>query len=76
MGFEEDVLVDVVGVETRSGDKFLLCSDGLSNLIDNDEIRDALVQTALDQVPEMLIQLANSRGGDDNITVIAVHREE
>jgi len=76
VGFEEDVLVDVVGVETRSGDKFLLCSDGLSNLIDNDEIRDALVQTALDQVPEMLIQLANSRGGDDNITVIAVHREE
>jgi len=76
VGFEEDVLVDVVGVETRSGDKFLLCSDGLSNLIDNDEIRDALVQTSLDQVPEMLIQLANSRGGDDNITVIAVHREE
>ncbi len=76
VGFEEDVLVDVVGVETRSGDKFLLCSDGLSNLIDNDEIRDALVQTELDQVPEMLIQLANSRGGDDNITVIAVHRIE
>jgi len=76
VGFEEDVLVDVVGVETRSGDKFLLCSDGLSNLIDNDEIRDALVQTELGQVPEMLIQLANSRGGDDNITVIAVHREE
>ena len=76
VGFEEDVLVDVVGVETRSGDKFLLCSDGLSNLIDNDEIRDALVQTELDQVPEMLIQLANSRGGDDNITVIAVHRTE
>jgi len=63
-------------VETRSGDKFLLCSDGLSNLIDNDEIRDALLQSELDQVPEMLIQLANSRGGDDNITVIAVHRTE
>src|SRR2546423_5376051 len=76
VGFEEDVLVDVVGVETRSGDKFLLCSDGLSNLIDNDEIRDALLQTELAQVPEMLIQLANSRGGDDNITVIAVHRVE
>ena len=76
VGFEEDVLVDVVGVETRSGDKFLLCSDGLSNLIDNDEIRDALLQTELDHVPEMLIQLANSRGGDDNITVIAVHRTE
>src|SRR5438309_858579 len=76
VGFEEDVLVDVVGVETRSGDKFLLCSDGLSNLMDNDEIRDALLRTELDQVPDLLIQLANSRGGDDNITVIAVHRTE
>jgi protein phosphatase len=76
VGFEEDVLVDVVGVETRSGDKFLLCSDGLSNLIDPGEIRDALVGTDLPQVPDLLIQLANSRGGDDNITVIAVHRIE
>ena len=76
VGFEEDVLVDVVGVETRSGDKFLLCSDGLSNLIDTDEIRDALVRTDLTQVPDLLIQLANSRGGDDNITVVAVHRVE
>src|SRR3982074_2792275 len=32
VGFEEDVLVDVIGVETRAGDKFLLCSDGLSQL--------------------------------------------
>jgi protein phosphatase len=70
------VLVDVVGVETRSGDKFLLCSDGLSNLIEADEIRDALLAGDVAQVPDLLIQLANSRGGDDNITVIAVHRTE
>ena len=76
VGFEEDVLVDVIGVETRAGDRFLLCSDGLSNLIDNDEIRDALARTDVGKVPEMLIQLANSRGGDDNITVIAVQRVE
>jgi protein phosphatase len=76
VGFEEDVLVDVIGVETRAGDRFLLCSDGLSNLIENDEIRDALVESDLAKVPEILIQLANSRGGDDNITVIAVQRVE
>jgi len=63
-------------VETRSGDKFLLCSDGLSNLIDTDEIRDAVVRTDVAQVPDLLIQLANSRGGDDNITVVAVQRIE
>jgi protein phosphatase len=76
VGFEEDVLVDLVGVETRAGDRFLLCSDGLSNLVDRDEIRDALAQPELAQVPQMLIELANSRGGDDNSTAIAVQRIE
>src|SRR5438876_4155372 len=76
VGFEEDVLVDVMGVETRAGDRFLLCSDGLSNLMENDEIRDALLQNKLDDVPAFLIQLANERGGDDNITVLVVERPE
>ena len=74
VGFEEDVLVDVIGIETQPGDKFLLCSDGLSNLMTNEEIRDALLQNDLDAVPEKLVQLANERGGDDNITVVAVQR--
>ncbi|MCA1827984.1 MAG: Stp1/IreP family PP2C-type Ser/Thr phosphatase [Myxococcales bacterium] len=74
VGFEEDVLVDVIGLETMPGDKFLLCSDGLSNLILNEEIGDALLENDLEAVPEKLIRLANERGGDDNITVIAVHR--
>jgi protein phosphatase len=74
VGFEEDVLVDVIGLETKSGDKFLLCSDGLSNLVTNEEIRDQLSQNELDVVPERLIRLANERGGDDNITVIVVQR--
>ena len=74
VGFEEDVLVDVLGLETRPGDRFLLCSDGLSNLMENEEIRDALLEHALDEVPQVLIQLANQRGGDDNVTVVAVQR--
>jgi serine/threonine protein phosphatase PrpC len=76
VGFEEDVLVDVLGVETRAGDRFLLCSDGLSNLVENEEILEALAHPDVAHVPEMLIELANSRGGDDNITVVAVHRTE
>ena len=74
VGFEEDVLVDVLGVETQAGDRFLLCSDGLSNLMENEEIRDALLMNPLDKVPQVLIQLANARGGDDNITVVTVQR--
>src|SRR5712691_5396980 len=44
--------------------------------IDHVEIRDALLQESLDEVPQRLIKLANARGGDDNITVIAVQRTE
>jgi len=76
VGFEEDVLVDVIGLETKAGDQFLLCSDGLSNLMMNEEIRDVILQSDLETVPEKLIRLANERGGDDNITVIAVQRVE
>ena len=71
VGFEEDVLVDVMGLATKAGDRFLLCSDGLSNLVENDEIGAALLELELDDVPGKLIQLANARGGDDNITVLA-----
>lgn len=74
VGFEEDVLVDLIGLETQPGDRFLLCSDGLSNLVEAPEIRDALLQNQLDEVPAFLVDLANERGGDDNITVIALER--
>ena len=76
VGFEEDVLVDLIGFHTMKGDKFLLCSDGLANLVDNNEIRDHLVKFPLADVPRELIALANERGGDDNITVVAVERLE
>lgn len=74
VGFEAEVRVDLVGLETSPGDKLLLCSDGLSNLVENEEIRDALVKRPLGEVPRALVDLANERGGDDNITVIAVER--
>jgi protein phosphatase len=75
VGFEEDVLVDVMGLETAPGDRFLLCSDGLSNLIDNAELGELVWKNDIGHVPQLLIDLANSRGGDDNITVIAISRD-
>jgi serine/threonine protein phosphatase PrpC len=76
VGFEEDVLVDVIGFESKPGDRFLLCSDGLSNLVETDEIRVALGAGTPDEVCKSLITTANERGGDDNITVVAVERVE
>ena len=44
--------------------------------METDEILDALLENELEEVPGKLIQLANARGGDDNITVVAVERAE
>ena len=72
VGFEEEVLVDVAGVEVERGDALVLCCDGLSNLVTDAEILDLATTTELAQAPEELVELANERGGDDNITVIVV----
>lgn len=76
IGFEEDVLVDVMGVELRAGDQVLLCSDGLSNLVEDYEMREIFRTCTLDEVPQKLIDLANARGGDDNITVVVAQIDE
>jgi protein phosphatase len=77
VGFEEDVLVDVLGFATSVGDRFLLCSDGLSNLVEPSEIRAGLAaKNDLRAVCQSLVGLANERGGEDNITVVTVERME
>jgi protein phosphatase len=54
----------------RLGDQFLLCSDGLYDLVTDDEIKQALLDHARPRVAcEKLIDLAKERGGHDNITV-------
>ena len=72
VGFERDVAVDTLALAVSPQDRFLLCSDGLSNLVDDTEIGIALASMPLADVPEHLINLANERGGDDNITVIGL----
>jgi protein phosphatase len=72
VGFEEEVLVDLVGIDAQDGDAFLLCCDGLTNLVEDDEILEVVDRNSLADVPKRLISIANDRGGDDNITVIAV----
>jgi PPM family protein phosphatase len=72
VGFEEEVQVDVMGLTTEPGDAFVLCSDGLANMVEDREMREIVQSSPLDQAPKRLIDLANERGGDDNITVIVV----
>jgi PPM family protein phosphatase len=76
VGFEKDVAVDTFALPLQIGDKFLMCSDGLANFVDDTEIGLALATLPLPDVPAAMIALANERGGDDNITVICVAAEE
>jgi protein phosphatase len=60
----------------RKGDRFLLCSDGLSNLLETAEIGEAVRQMSPQEAGRHLIQIACARGGDDNITAVVARVDE
>ncbi|MEA3351890.1 MAG: protein phosphatase 2C domain-containing protein [Chloroflexota bacterium] len=58
------------GAQLLPGDKLLLCSDGLTDLVEDDEILETLQQQGLDAASKHLVDLANQRGGHDNTTIV------
>ena len=76
LGFLEDVEIDLQVRAIRRGDLFVLCSDGLSNLIETAEIGEAVLDNGPQQASRFLIETACERGGDDNITVVVVRIDE
>ena len=72
LGTDPDVDVDVYTVETRPEDIYLLCSDGLFSMLEDDEIEATLERNRadLDTAARELIRQANREGGEDNITVV------
>ncbi|MCX6063945.1 MAG: Stp1/IreP family PP2C-type Ser/Thr phosphatase [Caldiserica bacterium] len=72
IGNDPSVQAFIQTVEIRSGDCFLLCSDGLSNLLVDAEITATLATGDLHDGCSRLVALANERGGIDNITAMAV----
>ena len=73
LGNEPDLDVDSWDVLCRRGDRFLLCSDGLFNEVDDDRIASVLRRLELpDEAARELLRLANEGGGRDNITVVVV----
>ncbi len=71
LGPEPDVEVDTYTLSARDGDLFLLCSDGLTSMISDDEVAAILRTSAtLDEAADALIKAANQSGGKDNITVV------
>jgi len=72
VGTEPDVDVDTFSVDTEPGDVFLLCSDGLTDMVSDDTIQTVIAagDGDLERAARKLVEAANSSGGEDNITVL------
>lgn len=71
IGIEEEVHVDVRVLDILPGDRFLLCSDGLSAYVDDPEwLASKMDGLDSESVPDALIRFANESGGADNVTVV------
>jgi serine/threonine protein phosphatase PrpC len=70
IGFEREIEADLKTVPVSAGDCFVLCSDGMSNYIEHGELERIVAMTWYRRLPQTLIDLANDRGGDDNVTVV------
>jgi len=71
VGEKDSLEVDVIRGMSKSDDIFLVCSDGLTEMVDDAAIREILsLSISLPQKIEVLIELANKAGGNDNITVL------
>ena len=76
MGAEDTVKVDI-SIKPYNGETLVLCSDGLTNFVEDDEIRTYIKNKSnLQKSAEELVALANERGGGDNITIVALEREK
>ena len=72
LGHEPDVMVDIVRLDLKEDDSYLICTDGLSNMVTDAEIREAVAGHEPDEALKTLVDLANERGGYDNITAVLI----
>ena len=75
LGAVEQAVPDFFEVELEPGDYVVLCSDGLTNMVEDSSIKDIILEeeTSLEEKAEKLIGLANENGGRDNISLVLVH---
>ena len=74
LGVRENVEVDYRAIRIKPGDKFLLCSDGLCGFADDEDIFQVVYKSRSEnrQIADNLVQMANDRGGADNVTVVVL----
>lgn len=74
LGVEEEVVPEMHDFDTQPGDLYLLCSDGLTDMVNDDDITGLLkaAGTDLDACAQSLVQRANDNGGRDNVSVVLI----
>ena len=71
VGVDSEVIPDFFEIDYAKGDIILMCSDGLSNMIEDEDMRDIIHQSGeLEEKADRLIEVANINGGRDNISVV------
>jgi protein phosphatase len=77
LGMQDHVVVDLQHDDPKQGDVYVLCSDGLSGMVSDDDIRQIVTSTTdIREACRRLIQRANERGGEDNITAVLIKIEQ
>lgn len=69
LGTDETIEPDILEFDLKDNDIIILCSDGLTNMLDNDSIKSIVCSLEPEEAALKLIEKANSKGGQDNITV-------
>ena len=72
VGFEREVRCDIYQRKVQPGDKYLMCSDGLSGLVTDQRMHEICSQNSIEDAVHICIDEAKKNGGDDNITVVIV----
>jgi protein phosphatase len=74
LGMQDSVVVDLVTEDLREGDRFLLCSDGLSGQVSDERICEVIGEHLddLETATKILVQESNDAGGEDNVTLVIV----
>lgn len=77
LSVEDTVLLDVTEHRVEAGDVYMMCSDGLSDMVRDIGIAEVmLASTSLEQKAKQLIAAANAKGGRDNISVVLIDVKE
>lgn len=77
LGMQDNVEVDLISDEARSGDLYVLCSDGLSGMVDDDDIQSVVTEADSPAAAcRRLVAMANEHGGEDNVTAVVIEIAE